>query len=113
MALDNEIKKELAEVIGSAIAAGRRSRDERFVTGKRLCEMYQMFIPSWVKTYGHLLPRIKAAVLDETTGERFHTGWAYNVAAIQKMIDGNRLEFILKPKEVYKSCGKTATYGEG
>lgn len=104
MALDKEIRKELAEVIGSAIAAGRRSRDERFVTGKRLCEMYQMFTPSWVKTYGHLLPRIKAAVLDETTGERFHTGWAYNVAAIQKMIDRNELVFVMKEREcVYKA----------
>lgn len=102
--MDEITRKELAEVIGSAIAAASRSQNERFVTGNRLCEMFQMFTPYWIKTYGHLLPRIKAEVINET-GKSFRTGWAYNVQAIQKMIDKDELVF-RSSECVYKPARK-------
>ena len=99
MALDEEIRKELTELVGSAITAATRAQNERFVTGDRLCEIYQMFTKSWLKTYGHLLPRCRVRMCDEDTGELSNTKrWAYNVAAIQKMIDHNNLAFMIKPK---------------
>jgi len=98
MALDRETRMELAEVIGNAIAAAKQAQNERYVTGKRLCEMFQMFTPSRLKTWGETLPRIRATFISED-GESEQTGWAYNVAEIQKMIDRNELVFTMKPKD--------------
>ena len=98
MALDREIRNELTELVGAAITAATRAQSERYVTGTRLCEMFQMFTPSRLKTWGFTLPRIRATFIGED-GETEQTGWAYNVAAIQKMIDRNKLVFIMKPKD--------------
>jgi len=107
MGLDKETRRELAELVGSAIASAKQAQNERYVTGERLCEMFQMFTPSRLKTWGKTMPRIKATFIDET-GNSTHTGWAYNVAAIQKMIDRNELVFVMKPKDecVYKPSKK-------
>lgn len=102
MALDREIRNELTELVGAAITAATRAQSERFVTGARLCEMYQMFTPSRLKTWGSTLPRIRATFIGED-GETEQTGWAYNVAAIQRMIDRNELVFVEKEGEcVYR-----------
>lgn len=98
MALDREIRNELTELVGAAITAATRAQNERFVTGERLCEMFQMFTKSRLKTWGSTLPRIRATFIGRD-GETEQTGWAYNVAAIQKMIDRNELVFIEKPKD--------------
>ena len=97
MALDREIRNELTELLGAAISAATRAQSERFVTGARLCEMYQMFTPSRLKTLGSTLPRIRATFIGED-GETEQTGWAYNVKAIQEMIGRNQLVFMMKPK---------------
>lgn len=101
--MDKEIRKELTELVGAAITAATKAQSERYVTGARLCEMFQMFTPSRLKTWGCTLPRIRATFIGED-GETEQTGWAYNVAAIQKMIDRNELVFVMKPKDevVYK-----------
>ena len=103
MALDREIRNELTELVGAAITAATRAQSERYVTGTRLCEMYQMFTPSRLKTWGSTLPRIRATFIGKD-GETEQTGWAYNVKAIQKMIDRNELVFVMKESEcVYKA----------
>ena len=62
-----------------------------------------MFTPSRLKTWGPTLPRIRATFVGKD-GETEQTGWAYNVKAIQEMIDRNQLVFIMKSKDavVYK-----------
>ena len=107
MALDRETRKELAELVGSAIAAAKNAQNERYVTGKRLCEMFQMFTLSRLKSWGETLPRIRATFVSED-GKSEQSGWAYNVAEIQKMIDRNELVFVMKQKEecVYKPSRK-------
>lgn len=96
--MDKETRKELTELVGAAITAATRAQSERFVTGTRLCEMFQMFTPSRLKTWGSTLPRIRATFVS-ADGEKEQTGWAYNVAAIQKMIDRNELVFVMKENE--------------
>ena len=107
MTLDKETRRELAELVGSAIASAKQAQNERYVTGKRLCEMFQMFTPSRLKSWGETLPRIRATYVSED-GKSEQSGWAYNVAAIQKMIDRNELVFVMNPKDecVYKHCKK-------
>ena len=125
--MDKEIRKELTELVGAAITAATKAQSERYVTGARLCEMFQMFTPSRLKTWGCTLPRIRATFIGED-GETEQTGWAYNVKAIQEMIDRNELVFVMKPKDavVYKpsrgrgkrsgernGCDRVATDGTG
>ena len=61
--------------MSSAWWVHHRAARERFVTGTRLCEMYQMFTPSRLKTWGSTLPRIRATFIGED-GETEQTGWA-------------------------------------
>ena len=98
MAIERDIRNELTELVGAAITAATRAQSERFVTGARLCEMYQMFTSSRLKTWGSTMPRIRATFIGED-GETEQTGWAYNVKAIREMIDRNQLVFIMKPKD--------------
>lgn len=98
MELDKEIRNELTELVGAAITAATRAQSERFVTGERLCQMFQMFTKSRLKTWWTTLPRIRATFIGKD-GETEQTGWAYNVAAIQEMIDRNELVFVMKPKD--------------
>lgn len=108
--MDNEIRKELTELVGAAITAATRAQSERYVTGIRLCEMFQMFTPSRLKTWGCTLPRIRATFVS-ADGEKEQTGWAYNVAEIQKMIDRNELVFVLKENEcVYRPSRRSAKH---
>ena len=105
------MRKELTELVGAAITAATRSQSERFVTGQRLCEIFQMFTPSRLKTWGCTLPRIRATFVS-ADGEKEQTGWAYNVAAIQKMIDRNELVFVMKEKDavVYRPSRRTSKH---
>lgn len=78
----------------------------QYVTGKELCRQLQMFTASWLKNYGHLLPRISASVVNEETGKTVSTGWAYNIGKIRQMVDNNELTFIFKPKVEYRASNK-------
>ena len=98
MKLDADTRKDLMEVFAAAIRAAGVGRTERYVTGERLCEIFQMFTPSRLKTWGKTMPRIRATFISED-GKSEQTGWAYNVVEIQKMIDENRLEFVMMEKE--------------
>ena len=103
--MDKETKK-LTELIEAAISAATRCQSERYVTGARLCEMFQMFTPSRLKTWGRTMPRIRATFVGED-GTTEETGWAYNVKAIQEMIDRDELVFVMGEKKcVYRPSGR-------
>lgn len=90
---------ELRQIISSAI--GNAENQDIYVTGKELCKQLQMFTPSWLKANGHLLPRTCATlILKDGSGKPTH--YAYNITAIRKMIDEDRLVFIFKEKVAYK-----------
>ena len=104
--MDKETRKELTELVGAAITAATRAQSERYVTGTRLCEMFQMFTPSRLKTWGRTMPRIRATFVGED-GTTEETGWAYNVKAIQEMIDRDELVFVMGEKKcVYRPSGR-------
>lgn len=104
MELTNEIRHELMEVMTAAIRAAGVGRTEKLVTGKRLCEMYQIFNPSWLKHYGYLLPQAQMSVVDPVTGKSRATRTGYNVEEIQKMINENKLVLVMREKEcMYKT----------
>ena len=93
---------EFAMLVSRTVQKVINSQGEQYVTGKRLSEMFQMFNRTWIKKYGHLLPRIEASVLFEEDGRKVKTGFAYPVNQIRQMIDNNQLDFVYKQKCEYR-----------
>ncbi len=89
---------ELRQIILSTL--GKGANQDIYVTGKELCKQLQMFTPSWLKANGHLLPRTCATLIKDGSGKPTH--YAYNITAIRKMIDEDRLVFTFKEKVAYK-----------
>lgn len=101
--IDYELRQEIVHTVNAA--RKNAVEGEQYVSGKRLCEMFQMFTPSWLKQFGHLLNRVNAQVL-MPDGSMVKTGYAYPVAEIRRMIDENALVFDFKPKVEYRASKK-------
>lgn len=65
--------------------------NESYVSGKELGKKYQMFSVSWLKSYGHLLPRTRA-VVTMPDGSSHVTGWCYPMNRIGKMIESGEIK---------------------
>ena len=78
----NEVKRAAQEALAVA--------NERWLSADELCEQFAMFTPSWLKTYGKLLPRQQAQVTDgdKVTSSR----WAYPQHKIARMIADNSIK---------------------
>ncbi len=84
MKLTREEMTELKMVIRQAIEEDRQMYDEHWLTGKELTKQFGMFSPSWLKTYGKLLPHTECIVTDSNGKHRTTRCYARN--KIQKMI---------------------------
>lgn len=82
MDIVSEVKRSMSEILEVA--------GERWLTGNELCQQFQMFTPSWLKTYGQYLPRQRAEV--EVDGKRTVSRWAYPQHKIARMIENNEIK---------------------
>ena len=82
----NEVKHSMREALEVA--------NERWITGDELSNQFQMFSPSWLKNYGHLLPRTRAEVSD-IKGNMTGTRWAYPQHRIARMIAENEIKNLI------------------
>lgn len=64
---------------------------EKWVTGNELCEMIGCFSRSWLKSYGHTLPRAQIMVTEDATGDEHRTGWCYPLHKIQRLLSEGKL----------------------
>ena len=94
--IDQATKNEIIATVNRGVAAAMERMDEQYLSTKQLCEVFQCFTPSWLKMYGHLLPRVQATVVDR--GVEHKTGWAYPRHTIRRMIEENKLIFQLTIK---------------
>ena len=99
--LTKEEKIEVMNAIRLGIAHAMSTFEERWLNGKELCEQFQMFTPAWLRTYGKLLPRIRATVTD-AQGVEHHSGWTYPRNKIQMMIADGKLDFVMSDRAVSK-----------
>ena len=90
MRLDKETRNAIAAEIREALDAALRTSDD-YVSGKELGRKYQMFSASWLKSYGHLLPRTRAVVTGED-GRQHTSGWCYPVGRIGRMIESGEIK---------------------
>ena len=90
MRLDKETRNAIAAEIREALDAALGAQDD-YVSGKELGRKYQMFSASWLKSYGHLLPRTRAVVTGED-GNQHTSGWCYPVGRIGRMIESGEVK---------------------
>ena len=100
MMIDERTRRELAQAVRQAVRDAIDGNDERWLTGRQLCEQFGMFTPSWLKEYGHLLGRQRATVRDPD-GTVHQTGWAYPRNRIQRMLRMGELEFLIGDASSY------------
>ena len=89
--MTREELNELKLVVRRAVEEEREMYNEVWLTEKELIAQFGMFTKSWLKTYGHSLPRKRAIVCDER-GERHSTSWCYPRNKIQRMIQSGEIE---------------------
>ena len=94
--MDARMKSDIMMTVYRAVRHAIDERNEQYLSGTELCEQFQCFTPSWLKVYGHLLPRVQITVLDGDVERK--TGWAYPRHAIAKMIAENKLYLTNKTK---------------
>lgn len=83
--LDKETRDAIAEAVKQAQMFSAEMYNEKFVTGKVLCEYISMFTPNWLETYGWKLPRERIEVTDDE-GQKRVTRWGYPLHQIQRLI---------------------------
>ena len=83
--LDKETRDAIAEAVKVAQMEAAETYNEKYVTGKELCQQIAMFSPNWLENFGWKLPRERIEVTDDS-GERRVTRWGYPLHHIQRMI---------------------------
>ena len=91
MRLEKELQCAIMRTIEEGVREAMSQFGEEYVTGKELCKRFQMFTPNWLKLYGHLLPRTRAEVTEQS-GESHVTGWCYPVNKIGRMIESGEIK---------------------
>ena len=90
MKLDKETREAIAAAVREVQIEAAEIYDERYVTGKELCQQIAMFSTNWLENFGWKLPRERIIVTDED-GETRVTRWGYPIHQIQRMIAEGRM----------------------
>ncbi len=97
MRLDKDIRLEIAQVVNDAVRqaleAEHERMDERWISSAELCDRFQMFSPTWLKSNGHLLPRTQIVMIDSEGNEHRSKQWTYPQRKIARLIAEGRLRF--------------------
>lgn len=87
--MDKALKKEIMETVSIAMQEVMEGSRERWVTGDELGAKYGFFTKSWLRYYGHTLPRTRVIVTD-SDGKEHQTVYCYPEHKIGRMIqDGS------------------------
>ena len=82
---------ELKAVIRRALEEQMEMYEEVWLTGDELCKYFGTLKPSWLKRYGHSLPRRLPQVTDESGTQHGNT-WLYPRNKIQRMFANGEIE---------------------
>lgn len=89
--MDRALRAEICNDVSKAIRLALEGANEVWLTGEELTKQFGMFTRSWIRTYGHTLPRTQA-VVTTADGKQHTTGWAYPRNKIQRMIQENKIK---------------------
>ena len=79
------LRAEIVGVVAQAMKEANEQKNEKYVSGDELGQFFSFFTRSWLRYYGHLLPRERVCVVMED-GETRTTGWGYPLHEIQRMV---------------------------
>jgi hypothetical protein len=82
---------ELKGVVRRTMEEQMEMYSEVWLTGDELCKTFGTFTKSWLKRYGHSLPRRQPGVTDER-GDRHESSWLYPRNKIQRMFATGEIE---------------------
>lgn len=88
--------KKTLDAISIAIERGiaqRMAEAERWLTADELIAQFGCFSKSWLKNYGHLLPRTQA-VVTEPDGSSHASAWCYPMHKINRMLHDNSIKHL-------------------
>jgi hypothetical protein len=85
---------ELKAVVRRAMEEQMEMYSEVWLTGDELVNTFGTFTKSWLKRYGHSLPRKQPRVTDEN-GEKHESSWLYPRNKIQRMFASGEIENLL------------------
>ncbi|MBQ0020214.1 MAG: hypothetical protein KBT39_06795 [Bacteroidales bacterium] len=81
MKIDKELRCEILAEVREAVTLALETAEEKWLTPKELIAQFGCFSQDWLKNYGHLLPRTKAA---------YSNRWCYPMHKINRMLmDGS------------------------
>lgn len=89
--MDKALKNEIMAVVRAAAQQVAEESEERWITGDELGRQFAMFTKTWLRYYGHKLPRTRAIVTD-ADGSEHATGWCYPQHKIARMIMNNEIK---------------------
>jgi len=88
--IDRELRLDIMGTVRAAMQRVMEEQEEVWLSGDELCRQFQMFTTSWLKHYGHLLPRTRAVVVVD--GVEHRTAWAYPRNEIQRLSREGKLK---------------------
>ena len=105
----NELKRFIEQTVEATITKTLRKHNEKWLSREQLMEQFQMFTPSWMKTYGYLLPQQEAMVIDKD-GILRHSREAYPMYQIQEMIMTGKIKDLSCLANPRPTRNRTQTY---
>lgn len=99
--MDYTTRTEIMQAVKTAVGQLIDKTDERWLSGRELCEQFQCFTPSWLKKYGELLPRVQATVTGPD-GSAHKTGWVYPRNKLQEMMHSGKMDFVLTERSEHR-----------
>ena len=88
--IDAALRRQIADEVYKAVTNALQGANERWLSGEQLSQQISIFTKSWLKSYGHTLPRTQAVVLAKDGEHR--TGWCYPLYKIQRMLQNGEIK---------------------
>ena len=88
--IDATLRRQIVNEVNNAITNALQGANEKWLNGEQLSQQFSIFTKSWLKSYGHTLPRTQAVVLAKDGEHR--TGWCYPLYKIQRMVQNGEIK---------------------
>lgn len=75
--MDKQMKIEIMAIVRDALESTLENAEEKWLSADALIEQFACFSKDWLKHYGHLLPRTRAA---------YSNRWCYPMHKINRML---------------------------
>ena len=90
--IDRQLRKDIAAEVAMAVRETLAQMEERWLTGKQLCEHFAI-APEWLKEYGETLPR-EVLIVETLDGKKHSSTYKYPMHKINQMIMDGKMKHL-------------------